>query len=85
MIIKLGDIDDNQGCTCMVALIKEWLQYVPSHFAPVPQAYARRYFTVDRTSLPPPTVKGFTYDEKLIPAGTTAFLNSWACNMGKSR
>jgi 3-hydroxyphenylacetate 6-hydroxylase len=81
----LRDIDDDQGCTYMVALTKECLQYVPSHFTPVPQACARRCFTVARTSLPRSTVKEFTYDEKLIPASTTVFLNTWACNMGKSR
>lgn len=42
-----------------------------------------RYFCVLRLALPRATVKDVYYEGKLIPAGTTIFLNAWACNMGK--
>jgi 3-hydroxyphenylacetate 6-hydroxylase len=62
----LGDINDDQGCAYIVALAKECL----------------RYFTVARCALPRSTVKEFNYAGNTIPAGTTVFLNAWACNMG---
>ena len=34
-----------------------------------------------RLALPRATVKDITHEGKLIPAGTTIFLNAWACNM----
>lgn len=40
-----------------------------------------RYFTVLRLALPRATVKDVLYDGKVIPAGSTIFLNAWACNM----
>jgi 3-hydroxyphenylacetate 6-hydroxylase len=78
----LGDIDDDQGCEYIVALIKECLRYDPCSPSTAQQAYHCRYFTVARTSLPRSTVKEFVYDNKVVPAGTTVFLNAWACNMG---
>jgi len=40
-----------------------------------------RFYTVLRLALPRATVKDITYEGKLIPAGTTIYLNAWACNM----
>ncbi|OJD40715.1 3-hydroxyphenylacetate 6-hydroxylase [Diplodia corticola] len=40
-----------------------------------------RYFCVLRLALPRTTIKDVYYEGKLIPAGTTIFLNAWACNM----
>ncbi|KAL1651888.1 hypothetical protein SLS58_000011 [Diplodia intermedia] len=40
-----------------------------------------RYFCVLRLALPRASVKDVYYDGRLIPAGTTIFLNAWACNM----
>ncbi|EOD51687.1 putative cytochrome p450 phenylacetate protein [Neofusicoccum parvum UCRNP2] len=40
-----------------------------------------RYFCVLRLALPRATVRDVYYEGKLIPAGTTIFLNAWACNM----
>ncbi|KAI4756293.1 hypothetical protein E4T52_11608 [Aureobasidium sp. EXF-3400] len=40
-----------------------------------------KYYTVLRLALPRATVKDITYEGKLIPAGTTVYLNAWACNM----
>jgi 3-hydroxyphenylacetate 6-hydroxylase len=34
-----------------------------------------------RLALPRATIKDITYEGKLIPAGTTVYLNAWACNM----
>lgn len=42
-----------------------------------------RYFCVLRLALPRATVKDIYHEGKLIPAGTTIFLNAWACNMGE--
>jgi 3-hydroxyphenylacetate 6-hydroxylase len=64
----LGDAYDDQKCGYIVALVKECL----------------RYYTVLRLALPRATVKDIVYEGKLIPAGSTVYLNAWACNMGKS-
>lgn len=40
-----------------------------------------RYYTPLRLALPRATVKDIVYQGKPIPAGTTIFLNAWACNM----
>ncbi|GAB7356640.1 hypothetical protein MBLNU459_g7360t1 [Dothideomycetes sp. NU459] len=61
----LCDVDDDMGCAYVVALVKECL----------------RFYTVLRLALPRATVKDITYQGKPIPAGTTIFLNAWACNM----
>ena len=40
-----------------------------------------RYFTVLMLSLPRTSTQSTSYDSRLIPAGTTFWLNAWACNM----
>jgi 3-hydroxyphenylacetate 6-hydroxylase len=64
----LGDAYDDQKCQYIVALVRECL----------------RFYTVLRLALPRATVKDVVYEGKLIPAGSTIYLNAWACNMGKS-
>lgn len=64
----LADQNDDQKCEYIVALVRECL----------------RYYTVLRLALPRATVKDVIYEGKLIPAGSTIYLNAWACNMGKS-
>lgn len=64
----LGDAYDDQKCQYIVALVRECL----------------RFYTVLRLALPRATVKDVLYEGKLIPAGSTIYLNAWACNMGKS-
>lgn len=64
----LCDVDDDQKCGYVVALVRECL----------------RFYTVLRLALPRASVKDVTFEGKLIPAGSTIFLNAWACNMGKS-
>ena len=55
--MPLGEVEDDQGCQYVVALVKECL----------------RYFTVARTSLPRSTVKDFAYQGRTVPTGTTVF------------
>jgi 3-hydroxyphenylacetate 6-hydroxylase len=64
----LADAYDDQKCQYIVALVRECL----------------RYYTVLRLALPRATVKDVQYEGKLIPAGSTIYLNAWACNMGTS-
>jgi 3-hydroxyphenylacetate 6-hydroxylase len=64
----LCDAYDDQKCEYVVALVRECL----------------RYYTVLRLALPRATVKDVWYDGRLIPAGSTIYLNAWACNMGKT-
>jgi 3-hydroxyphenylacetate 6-hydroxylase len=59
---------DDQKCEYVVALVRECL----------------RYYCVLRLALPRVTVKDVMYGDKLIPAGSTVYLNAWACNMGES-
>ncbi|CAO2654600.1 Nn.00g113330.m01.CDS01 [Neocucurbitaria sp. VM-36] len=61
----LGDAYDDQKCQYIVALVRECL----------------RFYTVLRLALPRATVKDVIYEGKLIPAGSTIYLNAWACNM----
>ncbi|KAH7061914.1 cytochrome P450 [Paraphoma chrysanthemicola] len=61
----LGDAYDDQKCQYIVALVRECL----------------RFYTVLRLALPRATVKDVVYEGKLIPAGSTIYLNAWACNM----
>jgi 3-hydroxyphenylacetate 6-hydroxylase len=61
----LADAYDEQKCAYIVALVKECL----------------RFYTVLRLALPRATVKDIMYEGKLIPAGSTVYLNAWACNM----
>ena len=42
-----------------------------------------RYYCVLRPALSRATVKDVNYEGKLIPAGSTIYLNAWACNMGQ--
>jgi 3-hydroxyphenylacetate 6-hydroxylase len=63
----LGDAYEDQKCAYIVALVRECL----------------RFYTVLRLALPRATVKDVIYEGKLIPAGSTIYLNAWACNMGK--
>ncbi len=63
----LADAHDDQKCQYVVALVRECL----------------RFYTVLRLALPRATVKDVIYNGKLIPAGSTIYLNAWACNMGK--
>lgn len=64
----LCDANDDQKCAYVVALVRECL----------------RFYTVLRLALPRASVKDVTYEGKVIPAGTTIYLNAWACNMGES-
>lgn len=61
----LCDAEDDMTCEYVMALVKECL----------------RYYAVLRLALPRTTVKDIVYQGKLIPAGTTIYLNAWACNM----
>ncbi|KAF2143917.1 uncharacterized protein K452DRAFT_247434 [Aplosporella prunicola CBS 121167] len=61
----LHDAADDQKCPYIAALVRECL----------------RYFCVLRLALPRATVRDIVYDGRVIPAGTTVFLNAWACNM----
>jgi 3-hydroxyphenylacetate 6-hydroxylase len=63
----LADAYDDQKCGYIVALVRECL----------------RFYTVLRLALPRATVKDVIYEGKRIPAGSTVYLNAWACNMGK--
>ncbi|KAF2103584.1 cytochrome P450 [Rhizodiscina lignyota] len=63
--MPLCDAEDDQKCGYVVALVRECL----------------RYYAVLRLALPRASVKDVTYEGKVIPAGTTIFLNAWACNM----
>ncbi|PIA88628.1 3-hydroxyphenylacetate 6-hydroxylase [Cercospora beticola] len=64
----LCDENDDMKCEYVMALVKESL----------------RYYTVLRLALPRATVRDITYEGKLIPAGTTIFLNAWSCNMDEA-
>lgn len=61
----LCDAYDDQKCEYIVALVRECL----------------RYYTVLRLALPRATVKDIVYDGKVVPKGSTIYLNAWACNM----
>ncbi|PVI03601.1 cytochrome P450 [Periconia macrospinosa] len=61
----LCDAYDDQKCEYVVALVRECL----------------RYFCVLRLALPRATVKDVWYEGRRIPAGSTIYLNAWACNM----
>ncbi|KAF2129403.1 cytochrome P450 [Dothidotthia symphoricarpi CBS 119687] len=61
----LCDANDDQKCAYICALVRECL----------------RYYCVLRLALPRATVKDIVYEGKLIPAGSTVYLNAWACNM----
>ncbi|KAF2100274.1 putative cytochrome P450 phenylacetate hydroxylase [Rhizodiscina lignyota] len=61
----LCDAHDQEKCTYVAAFVRECL----------------RYFTVLRLALPRSTVQEVNFRGKPIPAGSTIFLNAWACNM----
>ena len=63
----LCDSLDDQKCAYIAAMVREFL----------------RYYCVLRLALPRATVKDVNYEGKLIPAGSTIYLNAWACNMGQ--
>ncbi|KAI4727028.1 cytochrome P450 [Aureobasidium sp. EXF-10728] len=74
--------EDDMKCEYVMALVKECLRYVKAALVlPNTALTANRYYTVLRLALPRATVKDITYKGKLIPAGTTVYLNAWACNM----
>ncbi|KAH8890100.1 cytochrome P450 [Thozetella sp. PMI_491] len=59
------DVNDDQKCQYVVALVRESL----------------RYYTVLRLALPRASVKDVSYKGMHIPKGSVVFLNAWACNM----
>ncbi|KAJ6070733.1 cytochrome P450 phenylacetate hydroxylase [Penicillium canescens] len=61
----LCDPEDDQTCSYMRALVRELLRYYPPN----------------RLSLPRESIAETLYETKVIPKGTTVFLNVWACNM----
>ena len=61
----LCDAADDQRCTYVAAMVREFL----------------RYFTVLRLSLPRSTIQDITYQGRRIHKGSTIWLNAWACNM----
>lgn len=63
----LCDANDDQKLPYIVALVREGL----------------RMYTILRLNLPRTSIKDIVYDGVTIPAGTTFFLNAYACNMGK--
>ena len=64
---QLCDAADDLKCAYVAGIAKE----------------ALRYFTVIPLALPRKSIRDMEYDGKLVPAGTTAYLNAWACNHGK--
>lgn len=64
----LVDAGDQEKCAYVAAFVRECL----------------RLFTVLRLALPRSTVQDITFHGKPIPAGSTIFLNAWACNMDPS-
>lgn len=60
----LGDAADEQRCAYINALAKE----------------ALRYFTVIPLNLPRETTRATAYEGRVIPAGTTVYMNAEACN-----
>ncbi|KAH7130366.1 cytochrome P450 [Dendryphion nanum] len=61
----LCDAYDDQKCGYVVALVRECL----------------RYYCVLRLALPRATVRDVEFEGKVIPGGSTVYLNVWACNM----
>lgn len=64
----LGDAADEQRCAYINALARE----------------ALRYFTVIPLNLPRETIRDTEYEGKVIPKGTTVYMNAEACNWGES-
>lgn len=63
----LCDAADDQKCGYVLALAKE----------------ALRYFTVIPLNLPREATRDVEYEGKLIPKGTTVYMNAEACNWGE--
>ncbi|OTA67241.1 cytochrome P450 [Hypoxylon sp. EC38] len=61
---SLCDAADDQKCAYVLALAKE----------------ALRIYSVVPLALPRESIKDIHYDGVLIPAGSTVYLNAWACN-----
>lgn len=64
----LCDASDDQKCGYILGLAKE----------------ALRYFSVIPLALPRASIKDIDYDGIRIPAGSTVYMNAWACNRGMS-
>lgn len=64
----LCDASDDQKCGYILGLAKE----------------ALRYFSVIPLALPRETIKDIEYEGVRIPAGSTVYMNAWACNHGES-
>lgn len=64
----LCDASDDQKCGYVLGLAKE----------------ALRYFSVIPLALPRETIKDIEYEGVRIPAGSTVYMNAWACNRGES-
>ncbi|KAI0456825.1 3-hydroxyphenylacetate 6 hydroxylase [Xylaria acuta] len=60
----LCDASDDQKCNYILGLAKE----------------ALRYFSVIPLALPRETIKDIDYEGVRIPAGSTIYMNAWACN-----
>ncbi|GAW27339.1 putative cytochrome P450 [Rosellinia necatrix] len=60
----LCDASDDQKCGYILGLAKE----------------ALRYFSVIPLALPRETIKDIEYEGVRIPAGSTVYMNAWACN-----
>ncbi|KAI0011137.1 cytochrome P450 [Xylariaceae sp. FL0662B] len=60
----LCDAADDQKCAYVLGLAKE----------------ALRYFSVVPLALPRESIRDMEYDGVLIPAGSTVYMNAWACN-----
>ncbi|KAI1811592.1 putative cytochrome P450 phenylacetate hydroxylase [Poronia punctata] len=60
----LCDVADDQKCAYILGMVKESL----------------RYFSVIPLGLPRTSVKDIEYQGVRIPAGSTVYMNAWACN-----
>ena len=59
-------------------LVEEKIPYITALYKEI-----LRYFTVIPLALPRTSIRDMEYDGKFVPAGTTAYLNAWACNHGE--
>lgn len=65
----LCDAADDQKCAYVHALVKE----------------ALRYFSVVPLALPRESIRDVQHEGLVIPAGSTFYMNAWACNRGKTK
>jgi 3-hydroxyphenylacetate 6-hydroxylase len=80
----LCDAEDEMKCEYVMALVKECLRYVKYMMDVVNFAdfdISCRYYTVLRLALPRATTKEIRYEGKVIPAGSTIYINAHACNL----